>query len=101
MKMRAVGHRVLVKVTIPEENQKITNAGLIIADSYKDRNEMGTDTGTVEQIGSTADQVFLEGLKVGDTVVFSKYSGCAKNFDNCLYRILNDNDIWGIIENKE
>jgi co-chaperonin GroES (HSP10) len=98
MKLRAIGHRVLIAVDEVKE-EKV--GGIIIARTTpKEALEMGTDTGTIVQIGSQVDRVYLEGASIGDKVVFSRHEGCAKCFDGVLYRVLPDACIWAVITEK-
>lgn len=99
-KVRPIGHRVLIKVDEPDVEEKKSSGGIILetAKAKKDHLEMATDTGVILAIGPTVNKEFLDGAKVGDRVIFSRYEGCAKKYNNQLIRLINDESIWGIIE---
>lgn len=98
--VRPIGHRVLVKVDPPDTKEKKSDSGIIIHVETRstDRLEMGTDTGVILALGPTVNKEFLDGAKIGDRVIFSRYEGCAKKYGDELIRLINDESIWGIIE---
>jgi co-chaperonin GroES (HSP10) len=98
--VRPIGHRVLVKVDPPDVAEKKSAGGIIthIETRSRDHLEMGTDTGVIVAMGPTVNETFLNGAKVGDRVIFSRYDGCAKKYDEDLIRLINDESIWGIVE---
>ncbi len=95
MKFRPLKDRVLVKYS--EEAEKSTG-GLYIPDSAKEKPQRGeiiamgpgrvTDDGKLQKMD----------VKVGDTVLFEKYSGSKINIDDVEYLIIKEEDILGIIE---
>lgn len=96
-KIKALGNRVLIRVD--EVKEETTQAGIVIAKIHpKSQLEMATCTGKIVQIGSRCDDRYLEGMKVGDRVIFSRYEGCAREIDGELYRIIYDDCVWGTLE---
>ena len=100
MKVKAVGHRVIV---IPDPVVEETKSGIILAKDKK-REQAGTEKGTVHQVGSMAWKNTLYGYgiegwepwcKPGDRVFFAKYAGKLFTDDetDVTYAILNDEDI--------
>jgi chaperonin GroES len=95
MKFRPLRDRVLVKYS--EEAEK-TAGGLYIPDSAKEKPQKGevvavgsgrvTDDGKLQPIS----------VKVGDTVLFDKYSGSKVTMDDMEYLIIREEDILGIVE---
>ncbi len=95
MKFKPLKDRVLVKYS--EEAEKSTG-GLYIPDSAKEKPQRGeiiaigpgrvTDDGKLQKMD----------VKVGDTVLFEKYSGSKINIDDVEYLIIKEEDILGIIE---
>ena len=65
-----------------------TPGGLYIPDAAREKPQRGT----IEAIGSE-----VKDVKVGDTVLFDKYSGSKVNIDSQEYLILKEEDILGII----
>ena len=89
-----LGHRILV---LPEEVEEVTKSGIVIAvGTAKQREEMAQIFGTVVAIGPTcwADQAQKDWAKVGDKIIFGKYSGLLYTGDDGKeYRIINDLDV--------
>lgn len=94
MKFKPLRDRVFVKYTSEEEK---TAGGLFIPDSAKEKPQKGV----VIEVGSgriTDDGKHqpLE-VKVGDTILFDKYSGSKVKIDDEEYLIIREEDILGII----
>lgn len=99
MKIHPAGHRVLIKLDVVEEKSE---GGIIInsnPDSMKGE-QQGVEAGTVVSLGPTAYKDFTgeAWCKVGDRVNFKRYEGVYKEVDDEHYRIVNDEDIFAIIE---
>ena len=94
------GHRVLV---LPEEIETKTASGIITTiGSQQLREELAQVDGIVVAMGNTCytDQAETW-CKVGDRVVFGKYSGIIREGkDGKKYRIINDLDVVATIEEK-
>jgi len=86
MKFKPLKDRVFVSYS--EEGEK-TAGGLYIPDSAKEKPQKGK----IEAIGSEVKEV-----KVGNTVLFDKYSGSKVNMDGTDYLIVKEEDILGIVE---
>jgi chaperonin GroES len=86
MKFKPLKDRVFVKYT--EEGER-TAGGLYIPDTAKEKPQKGT----VEAVGSEVKEI-----KVGNTILFDKYSGSKVNIDNNEYLIVKEEDILGIVE---
>lgn len=95
MKFKPLRDRVLVKYS--EEAEK-SAGGLFIPDTAKEKPQKGeivavgagkvTDDGKLQKIE----------VKVGDVVLFDKYSGSKITMDNVEYLILREEDVLGILE---
>ena len=94
MKFKPLRDRVFVKFTSEEEK---TAGGLFIPDSAKEKPQKGVvievGPGKVTDDGKRQP---LE-VKVGDTILFDKYSGSKVKIDDEEYLIINEDDILGII----
>lgn len=86
MKFKPLKDRVFVKYS--EEVEK-TSGGIYVPDVAKEKPQKGV----VEAIGKEVKEV-----KVGNTILFDKFSGSKINLDNAEYLILKEEDILGIIE---
>ncbi|MCP3676317.1 MAG: co-chaperone GroES [Deltaproteobacteria bacterium] len=95
MKIRPLQDRILIKRLDEEE---MTKGGIIIPDSAKEKPMEGeiiaTGNGKVDESGK---RVPLE-VKVGDKVMYSKYSGTEVTIDGAEHLIVREDDILGIVE---
>jgi len=88
----------------PDEVEATTEGGLFLPDVTKDRISYAIETGTILSMAGNAfsdDSLFAEKPKVGDKVLFDKYSGTLfeirKNREIKKYRIMNDKDVCAIL----
>ena len=95
MKFKPLRDRVFVKYTSEEEK---TAGGLYIPDAAKEKPQKGVvievGTGRVTDDGKHQPME----VKVGDTILFDKYSGSKVKIDEEEYLIIREEDILGIIE---
>lgn len=95
MKVRPLGDRVLVKRL--EEEEK-TKGGIIIPDTAKEKPQQGkivaVGNGRVTEDG----KVIPMNVKVGEKVLFQKYSGSDIKIEGEEYLIMREEEILGIIE---
>lgn len=96
--IRPVGWILVVK---PDSVEEMTKGGIVIPQVARERQQEQAILGTVLSVGDEAYSKFGEGSlipKDGDRVIFAKYAGQVIKLDNDEFRILNDQDILGIIE---
>ncbi|MGG7048341.1 MULTISPECIES: co-chaperone GroES [unclassified Campylobacter] len=86
MNFQPLGKRVLVERV---EETKTTASGIIIPDNAKEK----PLSGKVLAVGAE-----VEGVKVGDSVVFAKYGGTEVTLDDKAYLVLNIDDVLGVIK---
>lgn len=86
MKFKPLKDRVFVKYS--EEVEK-TSGGIYVPDVAKEKPQKGV----VEAVGKEVKEV-----KVGNTILFDKFSGSKISMDNVEYLILKEEDILGIVE---
>ncbi|TAL23756.1 MAG: co-chaperone GroES [Nitrospirae bacterium] len=98
MKFKPLRDRVFVRYSSEEEK---TAGGLFIPDAAKEKPQKGTviavGTGKVTDDGKRQPME----IKVGDTILFDKYSGSKIKMDNEEYLIIREEDILGIVEEKK
>jgi chaperonin GroES len=87
MKIRPLKDRVVVKYS--DEEVERTAGGIYVPDVAKEKPQKGT----VDAVGSEVKEV-----KVGDTVLFDKYSGSKVKVNDTEYLIVKEEDLLGIIE---
>ena len=85
VKFKPLKDRVFVSYT--EEMEK-TAGGLYIPDSAKEKPQ----SGKVEAVGDD-----VKSLKVGDKILFDRYSGSKISIDNVDYLIIKEEDVLGIL----
>jgi chaperonin GroES len=92
--IRPLGEKVLVK---PAESKEIKKGGIIIPDTAKEKPQEGeiiaVGTGKRTEDG----KVIALDVKVGDKILFGKYSGTEVKIDDIEYLIMSQDDILGII----
>lgn len=89
VKMTPLADRVLVE---PAEAETTTAGGIIIPDSAKEKPQRGT----VVAVGAGKKDEPMT-VKVGDTVLYGKYSGTEVNVDGADYLIMRESDIYAIV----
>ena len=96
MKIRPLQDRVLVKRI--EEAVEKTKGGIIIPDTAKEKPQKGkviaVGKGKVNENGKLTP---LD-VKVGDAILFGKYSGSEIKIDGEEHLIMREEDILGVIE---
>jgi len=95
IKFRPLGDRVVVK---PLEGKETKKGNIIIPDTVKEKPQEG-EVIAVGKGKMTEDGKLLPmDVKVGDKVLFGKYSGTEVKINDVEYLIMNQDDILGIIE---
>ncbi len=95
MKVRPLGDRVLVKRL--EEEEK-TKGGIIIPDTAKEKPQQGKIVAVGNGRTTEDGKVIPMNVKVGDKVLFQKYSGSDIKIEGEEYLIMREEEILGIIE---
>lgn len=95
MKIRPLQDRILVKRVESEER---TSGGIIIPDNAKEKPMEGevvaVGNGKKLEDGSLA----KPDVKVGDKVLFSKYSGSEVKIDGIEHLVMREDDLLGVVE---
>ena len=91
MSIKPIGDRVLVK---PAKEQEITKSGIVLPDTVDKEKKA---EGEILDIGN-GEKVAKLGLKVGQKILFGKYSGEEFKINDEEYKILNHEDILAVIE---
>ena len=95
MKVRPLGDRVLVKPLEVEEKKK---GGIIIPDTAKEKPQEGKVIAVGKGKITEEGKVLPLDVKVGNRILFGKYSGNEIKIDDEDYLIVKEEDILGIIE---
>ncbi|TCT10010.1 chaperonin GroES [Tepidamorphus gemmatus] len=98
MHFRPLHDRVLVKRLDEEEK---TAGGIIIPDTAKEKPSQGeviaVGPGARDEDGKRIEM----DIKVGDRILFGKWSGTEVKIDGQEYLIMKESDIMGVIDQKE
>ena len=97
MKFRPLHDRVLIKVLDSEEK---TAGGIIIPDTAKEKPQEGEVVAVGPGAKNENGKVSAMYVKVGDVVLFGKWSGTEIKIDNIEYSIMKESDIMGISKSK-
>jgi chaperonin GroES len=87
--IKPLADRVLIA---PAEAEQKTAGGIIIPDTAKEKPQKGT----VVAVGPGKKDEPMT-VKVGDTVIYGKYSGTEMQLDGENYLIMKESDIYAII----
>lgn len=85
LKGKILAGKILVQ---PQEAEEKTISGIIIPDSAKEKPQQGT----VVLVGAAKKDEPME-IKVGDVVVYGKYSGTELNIDGDDYLLMSQSDV--------
>src|SRR5476651_2264720 len=95
MKFRPLHDRVVVKRIDAEEK---TAGGIIIPDTAKEKPSQGEVVSVGPGGRDEAGKLIPIDVKVGDRVLFGKWSGTEVKIDNVDYLIMKESDVMGIVE---
>jgi len=94
MKIKPLSDRVIVKAEAAEEK---TASGIILPDTAKEKPQEGkvvaVGPGKISDSGNTIKMT----VKVGDKVLYGKYSGTEVIVNDQEYLIMKENDIFAIL----
>ena len=94
MNVQPLGDRVLV---LRLEEEEVHRGGIIIPDTAKEKPQKGEVVAAGPgRVGDNGDRVALE-VKVGDKILFGKYSGTEGKVDDDEYLMMREEDILGIV----
>ena len=95
MNLKPLGERVIVK---PKEAEEVTKGGIILPDTAKEKPMEGEIVAVGEgKIADDGKLIKME-LKVGDKVLYGKYSGTEIKVNDVEYLIMRESDVYAIIK---
>ena len=97
MKFRPLHDRVLIQSLDSEEK---TSGGIIILDTAKEKPQEGKVIAVGPGAKSDDGKTTPMDVKVGDHVLFGKWSGTEVKIDGKEYSIMKESDIMGVINKK-
>ncbi|MFH1790947.1 MAG: co-chaperone GroES [Candidatus Omnitrophota bacterium] len=95
MKIQPLGDRVLVEVLEAKEK---TKGGIVLPDSAKEKPQEAKVAAVGKGKVSDEGKTITPEVKVGDVVLFGKYSGTEITVDDKEYLMLKEEDILAIVK---
>jgi chaperonin GroES len=96
MKFRPLHDRVLIKLLDSEAK----TGGIIIPDTAKEKPQEGEVVAVGPGAKTEDGKLISMDVKVGDIVLFGKWSGTEVKIDNKEYSIMKESDIMGVSKGK-
>jgi len=90
MKLVPLGDRVVLKATVVEET---TKSGIVLASKTQEKPQQAE----VIAVGPGTKDVAMQ-VKVGDKVIYGKYTGTEVKLDGVEYLVVKQDDILAIVE---
>ncbi|MFA3783232.1 co-chaperone GroES [Melioribacteraceae bacterium 4301-Me] len=94
-KIQPLADRVIVK---PKEAEETTKGGIILPDTAKEKPIEGTVVAVGPGRITDEGKEIKMSVKVGDTVLYGKYSGTEVKIEGEEYLIMRESDIYGIVK---
>jgi chaperonin GroES len=98
MKFRPLHDRVVLTRIDADEK---TAGGIIIPDTAKEKPQEGRVVAVGPGGRDEAGKLFAIDLKVGDRVLFGKWSGTEVKIDSVEYLIMKESDVMGVLTEAE
>lgn len=95
MNLTPLYDRVIVKSQAPEE---VTKGGIIIPDTAKEKPMQGTIVATGNGKLTEDGKITPLQVKVGDNVIYGKYSGTEITIEGEEYLMMRETDIFAIVK---
>lgn len=96
MKLKPLHDRVVIERI--DENEQKTAGGIIIPDTAKEKPQRGKVVAVGDGAFNDKGDRNKPDVKVGDEVLFGKYSGNDVKIDGVEYLIMRENEILAIVE---
>ena len=94
IKIQPLGDRVIVK---PLEAKEVRKGGIIIPETVKEKPQEGEIVAAGKGKTTEDGKLIAMELKVGDKVLYGKYSGTEIKINDEEYLIMREEDVLGII----
>ena len=94
MKIKPLGDRILIKPAPAEDK---TKGGIILPDTAKEKPVIGEVVAVGPGRKSDEGKLIAPEVKVGDKVLYGKYSGTETTIDVKEYLIMRESDVFAIV----
>ena len=95
MGYKPLGDRLLIK---PRESEEKTKSGIVLPDSAKEKPQEGKVISVGKGVKDDKGNIIPMEVKVGDIVLYSKYSGTEVKIDGEEHLIIKESDVLAIVE---
>ena len=95
MQIRPLHDRVIVKRL---EVERTTASGIVLPDNAGEKPDQGEVIAVGPGKRDEAGKLLPMGVKIGDRVLFGKYSGQNVKVDGTEYLVMREEDIMGVVE---
>ncbi|GBD89313.1 10 kDa chaperonin [bacterium BMS3Abin04] len=93
--IKPLADRVIVK---PDEVKEVTKSGIVLPDTSKEKPIEGIVVAAGPGKVTDEGKLINMSVKVGDKVLYGKYSGTEIKLDDDEYLIMREEDIFGIVK---
>ncbi len=95
MQLKPLADRLVIKAS---ESEEMTKGGLVLPDTAKEKPVEGEVVAVgVGKLADDGKRIPME-VKVGDKVIFSKYSGTEVKLDGETFLVIGERDVLAVIE---
>ncbi len=94
LKLKPLGSRVVIE---PVEQEEITAGGIVLPETAKEKPQKGTVLAVGAGDRNDKGERIQMDVKVGDVILFAKYSGTEIKLDGKKLLILRESDILAIV----
>ncbi len=95
MNFRPLYDRILVERV---ESEEVTKGGIILPDTAKEKPQQGKVIAVGKGKKAEDGKLLPLDVKVGDTILFGKYSGSEIKIEGVEYLIMREEDVLGVVE---
>ena len=95
LNVKPIGDRILVE---PVEEKEVKKGGIIIPDTAKEKPQQGKIIAAGKGKVNDDGKVTPLDVKVGDRILFGKYSGSEVKIEDKEYLIMREEDVLAILE---
>jgi len=100
---KPTGYRIMI---LPFSQKQMTKGGIVLADSYLEKERLGTNVGFVVSLGPDAykdKNKFPNGAwcQERDWIIFGRYAGARIKIEGGDLRLLNDDEVLAVVDNPE
>lgn len=102
--VKVLGDRVLVRKI---DRNTVRSSGIVLPDSMRDQSdrgevvEIGPGLPSVQADGHTPCHIPIQGVEIGDTVLFSPYAGSLLSVGDSDFLLLRVGDVLGVLIENE